>query len=86
MPASTGAMAWWRWLSGQGRRAFAGAFLGYALDSYGFWVLPLGLVAITAYFDLSSPGRPAGRPRWSRARSAGCWPGCWPTGSAGSGP
>ena len=31
-----------------------GAFLGYALDSYDFWVLPLGLAAIALTFDLSN--------------------------------
>jgi MFS family permease len=46
--------AWFRTLGPRGRRAFAGAFGGYALDAYDFQVLPLGLVAIAAYFHLSS--------------------------------
>ena len=58
--ADTGAMAWWRSLSGQGRRAFAGAFLGYALDSYDFWVLPLGLVCGTAQGFTYNVGRGIG--------------------------
>jgi MFS family permease len=45
--------AWLRTLGPRGRRAFAGAFGGYGLDSYDFQVLPLGLVAITAYFGIS---------------------------------
>src|SRR5919112_761099 len=53
--ADTGAFAWWRSLSAAGRRAFTGSFLGYALDSYDFWVLPLGLAAITAAFALTTP-------------------------------
>jgi MFS family permease len=57
-PASTteapsGPLAWLRELPPQGRRAFVGAFGGYALDSYDFQVLPLGLVALSAYFHLS---------------------------------
>jgi MFS family permease len=45
--------AWYRNLTSGGRRAFGGAFGGYALDSYDFQVLPLSLVAITAYFGIS---------------------------------
>ncbi|WP_189055639.1 MFS transporter [Longimycelium tulufanense] len=45
--------AWWRTLGRRGRSAFVGAFGGYGLDSYDFQVLPLGLVAIAAYFGLS---------------------------------
>ncbi|GII79550.1 MFS transporter [Sphaerisporangium rufum] len=44
--------AWYTSLTRQGRKAFKGAFLGYGLDSYDFWVLPLGLVAIAATFGL----------------------------------
>src|SRR2546423_6402690 len=44
---------WFRSLGPKGRRAFAGAFGGYGLDSYDFQVLPLGMVAITAYFGLT---------------------------------
>jgi len=51
-PTTTG--AWFRTLGPAGRRAFRGAFGGYALDAYDFQVLPLGLVAIAAYFHLSS--------------------------------
>ncbi|MGI5193762.1 MFS transporter [Streptomyces sp. CA-288835] len=51
---ATGAFAWYRSMSDQGRRAFKGAFGGYALDSYDFQVLPLGMAAIAAYFSLST--------------------------------
>ncbi|QFU87265.1 MFS transporter [Amycolatopsis sp. YIM 10] len=47
--------AWYRTLGSRGRRAFAGAFGGYGLDSYDYWVLPLSLSAIIAYFNLT-PG------------------------------
>lgn len=50
-----GPLAWYTTLGRKGRRAFKGAFLGYALDSYDFWVLPLSLVAIGATFGLSDP-------------------------------
>lgn len=46
--------AWWRTLGPDGRRAFAGAFGGFALDSYDFQVLPLGLLAITASLGIST--------------------------------
>ncbi|MFD1048468.1 DUF2786 domain-containing protein, partial [Kibdelosporangium lantanae] len=46
---------WFRSLGSRGRRAFVGAFGGYGLDSYDFQVLPLGMVAITAYFGLTKP-------------------------------
>ncbi|HEX4720997.1 MAG TPA: MFS transporter [Pseudonocardiaceae bacterium] len=46
--------SWFRTLGPAGRRAFAGAFGGYGLDAYDFQVLPLGLVAIAAYFHLST--------------------------------
>lgn len=49
----SGPFAWFRSLPRQGRKAFLGAFGGYALDSYDFQVLPLGMVAIAAYFHLS---------------------------------
>lgn len=52
-PIDSGPMAWWRALDRRGRHAFWGAFLGYTLDSYDFWVLPLGLAAIALTFDLS---------------------------------
>lgn len=45
---------WFRSLGSQGRRAFAGAFGGFALDSYDFQVLPLGLVAIMASLGIST--------------------------------
>jgi MFS family permease len=51
----TRSFEWFRSLGKRGRRAFAGAFGGYGLDSYDFQVLPLGMVAITAYFSLSKP-------------------------------
>ncbi|SEQ51683.1 Sugar phosphate permease [Lentzea xinjiangensis] len=44
---------WYRSLGQKGRRAFIGAFGGYGLDSYDYWVLPLSLVAITGYFGLT---------------------------------
>jgi MFS family permease len=49
-----GALAWLRALGPQGRRAFAGAFGGYALDSYDYFTLPLSMVALAAYFGLDS--------------------------------
>ncbi|HKN51156.1 MAG TPA: MFS transporter, partial [Amycolatopsis sp.] len=45
---------WFRTLGPRGRRAFAGAFGGYGLDSFDYQTLPLGLAAITAYFGISS--------------------------------
>ena len=48
-----GPFAWYRSLPVPGRRAFAGAFGGYALDAYDFQVLPLSLTAIAAYFHLT---------------------------------
>jgi MFS family permease len=48
-----GPFAWYRSLPVAGRRAFAGAFGGYALDAYDFQVLPLSLTAIAAYFHLT---------------------------------
>ncbi|GGO95652.1 MFS transporter [Wenjunlia tyrosinilytica] len=50
---ATGPLAWYRSFTPQGRRAFKGAFGGFALDSYDFQVLPLSMVAIAAYFGLS---------------------------------
>ncbi|MEU7027240.1 MFS transporter [Streptomyces sp. NPDC046275] len=52
LPRDTGAFAWLRALGPRGRRAFAGAFGGYALDSYDFFTLPLSMVAVAAYFGL----------------------------------
>ncbi|MFJ6570171.1 MFS transporter [Streptomyces sp. NPDC091292] len=49
-----GAFGWLRALGPRGRRAFAGAFGGYALDSYDYFTLPLSMVALAAYFGLSS--------------------------------
>jgi MFS family permease len=46
-------MAWWREMPAPGQRGVIGAFLGYGLDSYDFWVLPLGLAAIGTTFGLS---------------------------------
>ncbi|MEV0681380.1 MFS transporter [Actinosynnema sp. NPDC050436] len=48
-----GPFAWFHTLGRNGKKAFIGAFGGYGLDSYDFQVLPLGLVAITAYFGIS---------------------------------
>ncbi|MER5771439.1 MFS transporter [Streptomyces sp. NPDC001985] len=49
-----GAFAWLRALGPRGRRAFGGAFGGYALDSYDYFTLPLSMVAISAYFSLNN--------------------------------
>lgn len=49
-----GAFGWLRDLGPHGRRAFAGAFGGYALDSYDYFTLPLSMVALSAYFGLDS--------------------------------
>ncbi|MBQ1000179.1 MFS transporter [Streptomyces sp. RK62] len=49
-----GAFGWLRDLGPRGRRAFAGAFGGYALDSYDYFTLPLSMVALAAYFGLDS--------------------------------
>jgi MFS family permease len=46
--------AWFRSLGPEGRRAFGGAFGGYALDSYDSQVLPLALVAIAASLGIST--------------------------------
>ncbi|MEJ8655915.1 MFS transporter [Streptomyces sp. MS1.AVA.4] len=54
LPQDTGAFAWLRALGPRGRRAFGGAFGGYALDSYDFFTLPLSMVAIAAFFSLDS--------------------------------
>ncbi|MGH3510874.1 MAG: MFS transporter [Pseudonocardiaceae bacterium] len=51
---SSGLFAWFRSLGSEGRRAFVGAFGGYALDSYDFQVLPLGLVAIAVSLGIST--------------------------------
>lgn len=51
--ARDGRLAWWRALPARGRTAVVGAFLGWGLDSYDFWVLPLSLTAIAATFELS---------------------------------
>ncbi|MEV5432469.1 MFS transporter [Streptomyces sp. NPDC052701] len=53
-PAGDGALGWLRALGPRGRRAFAGAFGGYALDSYDYFTLPLSMVALAAYFGLDS--------------------------------
>lgn len=54
LPGESGPFAWLRALGPRGRRAFGGAFGGYALDSYDFFTLPLSMVAIAAYFGLDS--------------------------------
>ncbi|MFF3459489.1 MFS transporter [Streptomyces sp. NPDC002730] len=54
LPEDTGAFAWLRALGPRGRRAFGGAFGGYALDSYDYFTLPLSMVAISAYFGLNN--------------------------------
>ncbi|MGW0704832.1 MFS transporter [Streptomyces sp. NPDC002643] len=50
----SGAFGWLRALGPRGRRAFAGAFGGYALDSYDYFTLPLSMVALAAYFGLDN--------------------------------
>jgi MFS family permease len=50
-------MSWWRELPRNGKRAVVGAFLGYGLDSYDFWVFSLSLAAIGTTFHLSSADR-----------------------------
>lgn len=50
----TGLFAWFRALGPEGRRAFTGAFGGYALDSYDFQALPRGLVAIAVSLGIST--------------------------------
>ncbi|MFF4213543.1 MFS transporter [Streptomyces sp. NPDC001796] len=52
--ADDGALGWLRALGPRGRRAFAGAFGGYALDSYDYFTLPLSMVALAAHFGLNS--------------------------------
>lgn len=52
--AEDGALGWLHALGPRGRRAFAGAFGGYALDSYDYFTLPLSMVALSAYFGLDS--------------------------------
>ncbi|MFE3329653.1 MFS transporter [Streptomyces sp. NPDC059176] len=54
LPQESGPFAWLRALGPRGRRAFGGAFGGFALDSYDFFTLPLSMVAIAAYFGLNS--------------------------------
>ncbi|MGY1581873.1 MFS transporter [Streptomyces sp. MN13] len=53
-PGEEGPLGWLRALGPRGRRAFAGAFGGYALDSYDYFTLPLSMVALSAYFGLDS--------------------------------
>ncbi|MEV5729477.1 MULTISPECIES: MFS transporter [Streptomyces] len=53
-PSAEGPLGWLRALGPRGRRAFAGAFGGYALDSYDYFTLPLSMVALAAYFGLDS--------------------------------
>ncbi|MFJ4688521.1 MFS transporter [Streptomyces sp. NPDC088789] len=52
--AGDGPLAWLHALGPRGRRAFTGAFGGYALDSYDYFTLPLSMVALAAYFGLDS--------------------------------
>ncbi|HZX39080.1 MAG TPA: MFS transporter [Streptomyces sp.] len=54
LPEDTSAFAWLKALGPRGRRAFGGAFGGYALDSYDYFTLPLSMVAIAAYFSLDN--------------------------------
>jgi MFS family permease len=48
-------LGWYRELPPNGKRAFTGAFLGFGLDSYDFWVFSLSLAAIGTTFGLSNP-------------------------------
>jgi MFS family permease len=50
---ASGSFAWYHTLGEKGKKAFKGAFMGYALDSYDFYTLPLGLAAIIATFGLT---------------------------------
>ncbi|MFJ5778045.1 MFS transporter [Streptomyces sp. NPDC093094] len=52
--SETGPPGWLHALGPRGRRAFAGAFGGYALDAYDYFTLPLSMVALAAYFGLDS--------------------------------
>lgn len=52
---ASGSFAWYHTLGEKGKKAFKGAFMGYALDSYDFYMLPLGLAAIIATFGLTKP-------------------------------
>lgn len=52
--ADDGPLGWLRALGPRGRRAFAGAFGGYALDAYDYFTLPLSMVALAAHFGLNS--------------------------------
>ncbi|MFE9609488.1 MFS transporter [Streptomyces sp. NPDC006012] len=52
--ADDGPLGWLHALGPRGRRAFTGAFGGYALDSYDYFTLPLSAVALAAYFGLDS--------------------------------
>ncbi|WP_420000394.1 MFS transporter [Streptomyces boninensis] len=52
--AEAGRMAWFRELGPRGQRAFFGAYGGYGLDAYDFYVLPLGMAAIGSYFALDN--------------------------------
>ncbi|MET9365323.1 MFS transporter [Streptomyces sp. NPDC006632] len=54
LPVEHGPFGWLRALGPDGRRAFGGAFGGYALDSYDFFTLPLTMVAVSAYFGLDA--------------------------------
>ncbi|GGW51285.1 MFS transporter [Streptomyces lucensis JCM 4490] len=52
--AEGGPFGWLRALGRDGRQAFAGAFGGYALDSYDYFTLPLSMVTLAAHFGLNS--------------------------------
>jgi hypothetical protein len=58
-PSDGGPFGWMRALGPRGRRAFGGAFGGYALDSYDYFTLPLTMVALSAYLGLDSGRGPA---------------------------
>ena len=68
----SGLFTWFHELGASGRRAFAGAFGGYALDSYDYFTLPLSMVAHRRRTSASTAARPACSPpsRWSSPRSA----------------
>ncbi|MEO6090375.1 MAG: MFS transporter [Umezawaea sp.] len=52
-PATAAPEGWFRSLGPRGKRAFVGAFGGYGLDSYDYWVLPLSLAFISTYFGIT---------------------------------
>lgn len=54
LPTQERGLTWYHALPKAGKRAFVGAFLGWGLDSYDYWVLPLSIAAISATFGLTN--------------------------------